>query len=264
MSVAPLRLRYPATCAACGTKLARHTDAFRDPETKAITCVSCAPAGPEIDRGTAGASAAREWRRRHARRESEVRDRFGRLGGLVLAVTDDPQSTRAWAVGSNGESLLGKQLNGLRDDGIAVLHDRRIPGSRANIDHIAISPSGVFVVDAKNYTGRVRLVDRGGFFAHDYRLYVGSRDRTKLVAGLDAQTAAARAALGADGADVPIWRALCFVSAEFDLFASSLVVDGAYVVTPRALGKLLRADGPHGRETIERLERRLALASPPA
>jgi hypothetical protein len=163
VSVSVIRLRYPATCVGCGSALERSAQAQRDPETKAITCLSCVAQGSvvEIDRGTAGASAAREWRRRHDRREQQVRERFGKLGGLVLAVTDDPQSTSAWAVGSNGESALGKQLDRLRDDGLGVIHDRRIPGSRANIDHVVVAPSGVFVVDAKNYRGRVRCVDRG-------------------------------------------------------------------------------------------------------
>jgi hypothetical protein len=265
MSVGIIRLRYPATCVGCGTALLRDTRAIRDTETKAITCVTCAPRSDvEIDRGTAGASAAREWRRRHDRREREVRDRYGKLGGVVLALTDDPQTTTAWVAGANGESGLGAQLDRLRDEGIAVIHDRRLPRSRANVDHIVVAPSGVFVVDAKNYRGRVRVVDRGGFFAHDQRLYVGRRDQTKLVAGLAPQAAAVRAALGAEHADVPVWRALCFVSADFDLFACTLVVEGAYVVAPRALGKLLRTEGRLDRASIERIEGRLALALPPA
>jgi Nuclease-related domain len=66
---------------------------------------------------------------------------------------------------------------------MSVLHDRRIPGSRANIDHIVVAPCGVFVIDAKNYKGRVEKRDRGGFFSTDCRLYVGGRDKTPLVAG---------------------------------------------------------------------------------
>ncbi len=38
-----------------------------------------------------------------------------------------------------------------------MLHDRRIPGSRANIDHIAIATSGVWVIDAKRYKGKVQV-----------------------------------------------------------------------------------------------------------
>jgi Nuclease-related domain len=66
--------------------------------------------------------------------------------------------------------MLGTALERLRSEGMAVLHDRRVPGTRANIDHLLISSSGVFVVDAKRYGGRVEQRDRGGFFRTDYRL----------------------------------------------------------------------------------------------
>jgi len=47
-----------------------------------------------------------------------------------------------------------------------ILHDRRIPGSRANIDHIVVAPSGVWIIDAKRYSDQ--LVQRRG-----KDLYVG-------------------------------------------------------------------------------------------
>ena len=37
--------------------------------------------------------------------------------------------------------------------GIEVLDDRRVPGSRTNIGHIVVGPSGVLVIDAKKYRG---------------------------------------------------------------------------------------------------------------
>jgi hypothetical protein len=62
-------------------------------------------------------------------------------------VTSEPQSTRAWAIGAWGEEKLAEVLAGL--DGLQVLHDRRVPGTRGNIDHIVIAPAGVFVVDPR-------------------------------------------------------------------------------------------------------------------
>jgi hypothetical protein len=40
---------------------------------------------------------------------------------------------------------------------VAVLHDRRIPGSRANIDHIAIAATGVWVIDSKRYKRKLQI-----------------------------------------------------------------------------------------------------------
>jgi hypothetical protein len=218
----------------------------------------------EIDRGEAGGSATREWRRRHDRREKAVRSRYGKLGGVVLALNNDPHSTAAWAYGANGERALGKLLDPLRDEGMSVLHDRRIPGSRANIDHIVVAPWGVFVVDAKNYKGRVEKRDCGGFFSTDYHLYVGGRDKTPLVEGMAKQLAAVRAALGDEFASVQICKAICFVAADWSLFARPLEMDRVHVLWPRALGKLIHSEGALGREAIVEIERRLAVALPAA
>jgi hypothetical protein len=194
-----------------------------------------------------------------------MRSRFGRLAGLALALGDDPASTRAWANGAAGERLLGSVLDPLCEQGMAVLHDRRIPGSRANIDHLVVSRGGVFVVDAKKYRGRVERRDRGGWFSVDHRLYVGGRDKSALVTGMARQVEAVQVALGADYAEVPITAALCFVGAEWPLlFARALQVGDVHVLRPDALVKLLRAEGPLAADGLASIERRLALALPPA
>jgi hypothetical protein len=177
-----------------------------------------------FDRGVPGTSARRRYKRLHAQREQRAREKFGRLGGVYLALTNDPQSTVAWAQGSRGERLLGEYLEKLQDERVVVvLHDRRIPGTRANIDHIAVSRSGViWAIDAKNYSGKVRRIDRGGWFSTDLRLYVGLRDCTKLVYGMAKQVDAIRTALGEAVIrefNVDVRAALCFVNAEWPLFA---------------------------------------------
>src|SRR4029079_13824177 len=121
--------------------------------------------------------------RRKAAREERVHSRFGvRLGRVVLAVTDDPQSTRAWARGASGEEELAKALTDVPD--IRVLHDRRVPGTRGNIDHVVVAPAGVFVIDAKRYEGRIEVRNRCNIFRPNHRLYVGRRDCSALADGL--------------------------------------------------------------------------------
>ncbi|WP_245561710.1 nuclease-related domain-containing protein [Agromyces italicus] len=53
------------------------------------------------------------------------------------------QSTHAWSVGAAGEEVVGARLDAIASEHIRVLHDRRIPGSRANIDHLVVTPGGV-------------------------------------------------------------------------------------------------------------------------
>lgn len=159
--------------------------------------------------------------------------------------------------------MLGSLLDPLRDEGMAVLHDRRMSGSRGNIDHLVVAPAGVFVIDAKNYDGRVERRERGGWLSKDYRLYVGGRDRTALLAGVAKQANTVREAFASNGA-IAITQVICFVGADWSPFARPLLFGEVHVVWPRGLGKLLRADGPLSRFEIAEAERRLAFALPAA
>jgi hypothetical protein len=62
---------------------------------------------------------------------------------------------RAWRRGAAGERRTARLLRRLERDGYTSLHDLAVPGSTANIDHLVIGLSGVFVVDSKQYSGRV-------------------------------------------------------------------------------------------------------------
>lgn len=297
-----IRLRYAARCARCGADLPPKSEAHWDKEARQAICRSCietaapddptatatTPAAPPddifttplapveqttakklLDRGTPGASAAREWTKRHDRREKQVRDRYGRrLGGLYLVFNPDPQSTQAWAVGNNGEVALGKFLASLDDDStVIVLHDRRIPGSRANIDHIAITRNGIHAIDAKNYKGKVQKIDKGGWFSTGLHLYVGRRNCTALIGGMEKQVQAIRAAIGQllfDEFDPKVNASLCFVDAEWSMFAKPFEIGGVWIGWGKALGERLRAEGPLAPEHVRSIAERVAAALPPA
>jgi Nuclease-related domain len=55
----------------------------------------------------------------------------------------------AWRRGAAGERRTARLLGSLERQGWVVLHDLAVPGSRANIDHLVIGLSGVFVIDSK-------------------------------------------------------------------------------------------------------------------
>jgi len=189
-----------------------------------------------IEPGTAGASARREYQRRVAKREGRIRAAHPRIGGLILAVTEQPQSTTAWARGARGEELPAKRLDDLRGRGVLMLHDRRIPGTRANIDHIAVSPAGVFVIDAKRYKGRPHMRYQGGLLrARTETLMVGSRDCSKLLAGVTKQVALVRSALDTAGqpAELLVRGMLCFVDADWPLIGGSFTTAGVDVLWPK-------------------------------
>ncbi|MEW1951883.1 nuclease-related domain-containing protein [Terrabacter sp. NPDC080008] len=196
-----------------------------------------------------------------------MRERFPRIGVFLLAVTDEPQSTRAWDTGAAGEQVVGARLDSLVGDGLAVLHDRRIPRTRANIDHLVVCHQGVFVVDAKKYKGRPALRVEGGLFRpRTETLVVGGRTCTGLVDGVLKQVDLVRAAL--DDPHVPVVGVLCFVDAEWPLFGGAFQTRGVHVLWPRRLGQLVAGTGTSTGDTtavdVPSVHARLAKAFPPA
>lgn len=269
-----------------------------DRETKTVTCLECPPDPPnappisaststtaalppaasmaagseprleesEVFTGIAGASAQREYDRRKDKREARILDAHPYVGKFILAVSDDPQSTRAWATGARGEEVLGQRLDRLIGRGVHVLHDRRILRTRANIDHIAVCSAGVFVIDAKKYQGRPSLRVEGGLLRpRTEKLMVGSRDCTKLVDGARKQVDLVRSALqDANLEGIPVRGVLCFVDADWPLFGGDFTIDGVHVSWPRKALENLLKPGPVDDQTARHVHRTLASSFPPA
>jgi Nuclease-related domain len=143
---------------------------------------------------------------------------------------------------------------------------RSVPGTRGNIDHIFVSPTGVWVVDAKAYKGKVVGREVGPVWRRDHELYIGGRNRTSLAGGVVRQVDAVLAATRSDeslrGTDVN--AALCLVESEWGLLDFPFQVGNVWVTCPGALKKRLRKSGALSRETIERIARRLDLSLPRA
>jgi hypothetical protein len=268
-----ISLRWDGVCRRCEAPLPRSTRASWDFEERRVTCLSCLDAvhstaepiphqpPAELDRGRAGASAAREHQRRKANREARIRRRHPWIGGLLLSLSAAPQHERAWDVGGRGEQVVGASLDRRTAKGPAiVLHDRRMPLGRGNIDHLAIAPSGVYVIDAKAISGKVRIAQP---LLGKAKLMIKGRDRTKLAAGLTRQLDAVRAELAKHGYDeVPVTGVLCFTKADLPLFASRFA--GHELKHPRAAARKLKRSGPYDEAAIQRISAALCAAFPRA
>ena len=138
-----LRLRYPAECASCRLELSPGTDAFWDRGTKEATCLACAPDGPAPAAGTAGGSAAAEGERRKEKRVEGVRRRYGDHAAAVAEEMAGRDTAATWGKGSEGEKRLAAFVAREVGEAVIPLHDRLIPGTRGNIDHIFIASTGV-------------------------------------------------------------------------------------------------------------------------
>lgn len=275
-----MRLRYAGICRVCRAPLPARADAVYERVTKSVRCLDHeASSAPEpapptaalsasagvvdcVEAGTPGASARREFERRAAKREARIRAAHPKLGGLLLALSAERQSTTAWAVGATGEERLGRTLDRAASDTVRLLHDRRIPRSRANIDHVAVTASGVYVIDAKKYRGRPRLKVEGGLLRpREERLLVGSRDCTRLVDGVLKQVEVVSAVLDDD---IPVRGVLCFVDADWPLFGGAFSTRDVDALWPRKLVANLDALGHLTAERIVEAHGKLALGLPVA
>jgi hypothetical protein len=80
------------------------------------------------------------------------------------------EQARAWQRGAAGERQTARLLNRLGRDGYQVLHDLAMPDSPANVDHLVVGPTGVFVIDSKQWTGSVHQSADGLAWHNHYRL----------------------------------------------------------------------------------------------
>ena len=280
-----LKLRWPGTCVVCTTELGAGTSVLWDSDAKTATCGSCAPtpepSAPEIDRGIAGASARRRYERdsererrrkeatvaRDAEWRTTVVDEHPIIGRIATVLTPKPvvgpESTaiRNWDKGAKGEELVGPVLEAC--PGVVVLHDRRVPKSKANIDHLVVGPSGIYVVDPKNYEGTLERRTAGTFFRPEARLYVGGRNQTKLVDGVLWQMSEVRKALGDD--PMPIYGILCFVGPNWRrFFTRPLHVNGVAVMWPSKAAEEVQQPGPFDADKVTAVAALLAARLRPA
>jgi hypothetical protein len=81
------------------------------------------------------------------------------------------EQARSWRRGAHGERRTARRLDRLTRDGYVVFHDLAVPGNTgANVDHLVIGPSGVFVIDSKQWTGSVHQSTDGLVWHNHYPL----------------------------------------------------------------------------------------------
>jgi nuclease-like protein len=269
MALRMVKLRRADVCVACRRDLAAGSRAWWDGDGGTVTCAVCyvnpvksserSVSLPELDRGLAGASVAREHERRKLVREGEVTEARS-VVAHVLEARRAPQKEKAFRRGEQGELAVAAYLERrTRKAPTVLLHDRRMPRGRGNIDHLAVAPAGVFVIDAKRYRGKVGV---RGFQGE--RLFVNGRDRTKKVDGLDRQVKVVREVLREFGqAEVVVQGVLCFTKRNLPRLGTK-AVRGHLLLRPRRLARRLTARGPLAPDVIEGLARALAEVLPSA
>jgi Nuclease-related domain len=163
--------------------------------------------------------------------------RLGLVVGMLAAIAvgwglrfRPSRDAVAWRRGAAGERRTARLLAPLERHGWAVLHDLAVPGSWANLDHVVIGPGGVFVIDSKQYRGRLQLDPSG-------RLWHGRHPLAPTLQAVSFEADRAAQVLSDPGvAVVPI---VAVHGAHVPW--GKVSVEGVPVVAARRLSSMLRA-----------------------
>jgi nuclease-like protein len=138
--------------------------------------------------------------------------------------------TLAWRHGAQGERRTARLLASLERQGYQVFHDLAIAGSAANVDHLVIGPTGVFVIDSKRYRGHLHY--SAG------QLWHSGRPLDRRLATLWWEATQVAETLGF-GPDLHIYPVLCVHVARLP-WRRDLLVDGIPVLAAGALRPALQ------------------------
>jgi hypothetical protein len=151
------------------------------------------------------------------------------------AMSADIRHESHWARTAASEERARRLERLLAGSGNWLLSDRRVPGARTAVDHLAIGPQGVTVIDAVDEPGRVRVVEGS--------LLVNGEDRSTLVRDVMRQVEVIRLGLAASPS-IPVNGAICWVESDGLPRLRKLELGGILIDGARALAEELRRPGP--------------------
>ena len=135
MGTKAMKLRRNDSCLCCSVPIPAGTPALWDATDKEVTCLACIgaltahdavvdpattapPAGlasmpvdsRAIDVGDPGRSAREEHARRQSKQKANIEQKWGtgRIGKVAKFLSDEPQTTKAWAQGATGEERIAQ------------------------------------------------------------------------------------------------------------------------------------------------------------
>jgi hypothetical protein len=155
--------------------------------------------------------------------------------------------------------------------GAHVLTDRKVPGdSEANIDHVVVASTGVWIIDSKKWTGEIRYRSPG-FPSTDPRkcLTVDGMDRTSEIAKIYRLVIPVAQVIG--DTKVLVHPVLAFVEAtwgvkeglHFKRGKGPYEHEGVLISGGHSFIGLINATGPLTPDAVESLWRRLDAAMLP-
>jgi hypothetical protein len=164
---------------------------------------------------------------------------------------------------------MAKSLHEGLDDPAVILNDRSVPRSNANIDHVVVAPSGVWIIDSKLWKGLIRVKSAGGLLNTAQKLMIGDRDESARVEKIYSQVIPVANVLA--DPSIPIHPALVFVDGNWGAGVTVRAVQnrpyemlGVLIAWPKAIIAKINESGPLSSEAVVTIARKLDAALPPA
>ncbi len=121
-------------------------------------------------------------------RAAQLRETVPVAGAAFANVAPTPRRSRRLRRWAEESRKVGAALQMLEQNGMAVLHDRSIPGTDGNIEHFIVGNQGIIIVRAAPFKGRIR--------AKKKHVMVGGNNVTVVMNGLMARVDTVRHMIG--------------------------------------------------------------------
>jgi Nuclease-related domain len=172
-------------------------------------------------------------------------------------------TVRRWVQRSEHDRRSRPRLEFVADE-VVVLNDRRVPGSKLSIDLVAVSPAGVFVIEAKNYKGLVYTKRLGPVWdLGPHQLHIGRRNCTSSIDDVTKKGEAVRGVLLATpwGSEVPVKAVLCLTRADWG-YAAGVEVDDVLVAWPKLIAGRMKEPVVMDSSTVQEVSEMIAQRLP--
>ena len=244
-------LRYGGKCESCGASIEKREVGWHDAVAQKARCKSCGPGAEEVSSSEV----------------VEVSREVDPIGGSAALREARTRRDPKWTKGAAGEYLMDRSLHNHINEGAVFLTDRILPGTKSNIDHIVVAPSGVWIIDTKTWRGKIEYKSTS-MFSTEKRLYVGGKDRTSAVEALFNLVIPVAQLIG--DKTVPIKPALVFMNGDWsDASTARIVTSRPYqhltvlISWPKAIWKKINEPGPLDATAVNRIGEHLEGNLPP-
>ena len=106
---------------------------------------------------------------------------------FVKVVTELPNDVLSWERGAQGERATADRLTALETAGFISFHNRWVAGLKGDIDHIAVGPAGIFVIETKTTKIKVEVIRD--------RLFLGEHNQQEWIDQVTREAMAVQIAL---------------------------------------------------------------------